>query len=195
VAAATDTSRSRKGRNFSNEEEMQVCRSQLCISQEPIVGNGQRKEAFWDRVSTHYNCHRPRGLGEHSARSIETKWSVIKHDVSKFCAAYGHCYDNRESGRSPTSPVADQSPHRKTQEEAVSETQEDYLSSPATARLLTSITTRQQQHVPPGVQNLRTSLHFIIVTILSQLQILQFLLLPLRRLVIAMEALEFFSKD
>jgi hypothetical protein len=100
MAAETDTSRSRKGRNFSNEEEMQVCRSQLCISQDPIVGNGQRKEAFWDRVSTHYNRHWPRGLGESSARSIETKWGVIKHDVSKFCAVYGHCYDNRESGRS-----------------------------------------------------------------------------------------------
>jgi hypothetical protein len=100
MTAATDTSRSRKGRNFSNEEEMQVCRSQLCILQDPIVGNGQRKEAFWDRVSTHYNRHWPRGLGESSARSIETKWGVIKHDVSKFCAVYGHCYDNRESGQS-----------------------------------------------------------------------------------------------
>jgi hypothetical protein len=45
------------------------------------------------------------------------------------------------------------------------------------------------------VQNLPASLHFKIVTIFSQLQILQFLVLPLRRLVKAIEALEFFFQD
>jgi hypothetical protein len=53
----------------------------------------------------------------------------------------------------PASPVADQSPRCETQEEAVSETQEDYLSSPTTARLLASIATRQQQLVPPGTKS------------------------------------------
>jgi hypothetical protein len=100
MASLTENSRAREGRNFTTEEEIQLCRSQLCISQDPIVGNGQRREAFWERVSMHFNRHWPRGLGARTARSIETKFGVIKHDVSKFCGAYGFCFNNKESGQS-----------------------------------------------------------------------------------------------
>jgi hypothetical protein len=100
MASLTENSRAREGRNFTTEEEIQLCRSQLCISQDPIVGNGQRREAFWERVSVHFNRHRPRGLGARTARSIETKFGVIKHDVSKFWGAYGFCFNNKESGQS-----------------------------------------------------------------------------------------------
>lgn len=34
------------------------------------------------------------------ARSLETKWGHIKHDVSKFCGAYKQVFDIRESGTS-----------------------------------------------------------------------------------------------
>ena len=37
----------RKGRNFSQDEECQLCRSYLSICQDPIVGNGQKSAAFW----------------------------------------------------------------------------------------------------------------------------------------------------
>lgn len=93
-------SRVRKGRNFTDAEERQVCRSVLQISQDSIQGNGQRKEAFWDRVSRHFNENCPSGVDEHQKRSLETKKSVIKHDVSKFISIYGHCYTIRESGTS-----------------------------------------------------------------------------------------------
>jgi hypothetical protein len=100
MATLTHSSRARKGRNFTTEEEMQLCCCQLCISQDSIVGNGQRREAFWERVCTHFNQHRPRGLGARTARSIETKFGVIKHDVSKFYGAHGFCVNNKESGQS-----------------------------------------------------------------------------------------------
>jgi hypothetical protein len=98
MAGVAEVSRIRKGKNFTNEEELQVCRSQLSISQDPIVGNGQRKESFWDRVGIHYKRHQPRSGGECKPRSIETKWGVIKHDVGKFVSAYGFVFDNKQSG-------------------------------------------------------------------------------------------------
>jgi hypothetical protein len=90
MVSLTENSRARKGRNFTTEEEMQ----------DPIVGNGERKEAFWERVCLHFNRHRPHGLGARMARSIETKFGAIKHDVSKFCGAHGFCVNNKESGQS-----------------------------------------------------------------------------------------------
>jgi hypothetical protein len=100
MASLTKNSRARKGRNFTTDDEMQLCRSQLCILQDPIVGNGQRREAFWERVCVHFNRHRPRGVGARTARSIETKFGIIKHDVSKFCGVYGFCFNNKEFGQS-----------------------------------------------------------------------------------------------
>jgi hypothetical protein len=99
--AATELSRARKGRNFSSDEERQVCRSVLHISQDPIQGNGQRKEAFWNRIETHYNQNKPTGGGHRPARSLETKWDTIKHDVAKFIGVHSQVLGCRESGTSP----------------------------------------------------------------------------------------------
>lgn len=76
----------KKGRNFTPEEERQLCRSFLHVSQDPCVGNGQRKDAFWERITVHFNEHVT--SGSRPARSLESKFHVIRHDVSKF----GGCY-------------------------------------------------------------------------------------------------------
>jgi hypothetical protein len=90
--------RQSRGRNFVNEEEIQCCRSFLHISQDPVVGNGQRKEALWERVALHYNQNRPAGLHVCPARSLEWKWGTIKHDVARFVGVYKQVFDTKESG-------------------------------------------------------------------------------------------------
>ena len=42
-----------RGKNFINEEEIQCCRRFLQILQDPIVGDKQQKEAFWEWVTIH----------------------------------------------------------------------------------------------------------------------------------------------
>jgi hypothetical protein len=44
-----------KGRNFIPEEECQLCRSILHISQDPRIGNSQKNGAFWEQITTHFN--------------------------------------------------------------------------------------------------------------------------------------------
>ena len=72
--AMMEISKGKKGRNFSSEEERQLCRSFLHVSQDPIAGIGQRTRAFWDRIAKHYQEHKPTGREDRPSRSLETKW-------------------------------------------------------------------------------------------------------------------------
>ena len=98
---ATEAGRAWKGKSFSQEEERQLCRSVLHVSQDPIRGNGQRALAFWEKITMHYQENRPLGCAERLSRSLETKWGVIKHDVSKFCGIYKSVLSLNQSGTSP----------------------------------------------------------------------------------------------
>jgi hypothetical protein len=92
--------RTTKGKNFTDNEERQVCRSFLAISQDPITGVGQKATVFWDRVFVHYNHHKPEGYPDRSAQSLDTKWGHIRHDVAKFNGCYDQVIALRESGTS-----------------------------------------------------------------------------------------------
>ena len=87
-----------KGRNFTPDEECQLCRSVLHVSQDPRVGNGQKNATFWDRITTHFNNVAP--SGKRPERSLESKWSAIKHDVSKFVGVHSQVEDLQRSGTS-----------------------------------------------------------------------------------------------
>jgi hypothetical protein len=97
-AAEVHVSKNTKGKNFVPDEERQLCRSVIAISQDPIAGNQQKSNAFWDRIFVHYNENRP--AGERPARSLETKWGLIKHDVSKFQGVYQQVLRTKTSGTS-----------------------------------------------------------------------------------------------
>jgi hypothetical protein len=60
-----------KGRNFVAEEECQLCRSMLYISQDSHVGNGQKNGTFWDRIADHFKS--VVSVGNMPARSLESK--------------------------------------------------------------------------------------------------------------------------
>ena len=98
--ATTLGARVRKGKNFSANEEQQLCQSFMHISQVPRTGNGQRVVAFWERVCKYYHENRPLGIIERPSRLLETKWGIVKHDVDKFCGVYKSVLSCRESGTS-----------------------------------------------------------------------------------------------
>ncbi len=43
---------------------------------------------FWERACKHYNKSRPLGCMGRPTKPLETKWEIIKHDVSKFVGAF-----------------------------------------------------------------------------------------------------------
>jgi hypothetical protein len=83
--ATTMASKAKKVKNFSSEEERQLCRSFLHVSQDPIAGNGQRAGPFWDRIARHYQEHKPQGREDRPARSLETKWGGDKTRCCEIC--------------------------------------------------------------------------------------------------------------
>jgi hypothetical protein len=58
----------------------------------------QKSGAFWERISTHYDEYKPTGF--RLARSLESKWGLIKHDVDKFIGAYKQVVSLNPSGTS-----------------------------------------------------------------------------------------------
>jgi hypothetical protein len=98
--ALTESAKARKRKNFSIDKEQQLSKSFLYISHDPIIGNGQRSTAFWERILKHYNNHRPTGCDARPSRSLETKWGLIKHDVAKFYGIYNLVFALNESGTS-----------------------------------------------------------------------------------------------
>jgi hypothetical protein len=82
-------SKLKKGKKIVTKKEWQTCCSFLHISQDPKIGNGKKRNTFWDKVYEEYNKNKtPCGV-EIWARSMQTKWEIIKHDVTKFCECYG----------------------------------------------------------------------------------------------------------
>ncbi len=71
------------------------------VSQDPAIGNGQKDQTFWERIATYYNNNRPLCCAKYLAKSLETKWGVIKHDVAKFCDNYQAVVALNKSSESP----------------------------------------------------------------------------------------------
>jgi hypothetical protein len=97
MMVTTTSGRTRKGKNFYQDKEHQLCRSFLHVLQDPINGNGQRATAFWNRIWKHYKANRPIGGEERPSCLLETKWGAVKHDCAKFGSVYKAVSDCQES--------------------------------------------------------------------------------------------------
>jgi len=58
------------------------------ISQDSMIENRQNPTTFWDQVHNHFNESHLISCVQRYARSLETKWSIIQHDVAKFIGHY-----------------------------------------------------------------------------------------------------------
>ena len=70
-----------KRKVYLHEEEEQLRRLVMHVSHDRVAGNQQRVGVFRERISEHYDDNMPVVLKPQ--RSLETKWSNVKHDVSK----------------------------------------------------------------------------------------------------------------
>ena len=59
---------SRRAENYSTNDEIQLCRSWMHISQDAIVGTQQKVAKFWERIHAHYM--QEHGAGKHKKLHI-----------------------------------------------------------------------------------------------------------------------------
>jgi hypothetical protein len=94
-----------KGRNFIPEEECQLCKYVLYVFQDPCIGTCQKNGSFWKCITTLFN---DAGTSrKRLVRFLETKWSNIKHDVSKFAGVHSQVENLRRSSVSESDILAE----------------------------------------------------------------------------------------
>ncbi|XP_042408047.1 glutathione S-transferase T3-like [Zingiber officinale] len=82
------------------EDEVLV-RSFVTISDDPIIDNDQKADAFWGRVASYYNENLPLGSNTRSANVIRSHWhNTIQNKVYQFNANYNSIYSSYRSGHS-----------------------------------------------------------------------------------------------
>ena len=92
-----------KGKNWVEEEESQLCKSWLHVAEDPLVGNQQRADRFWERVKEHFRANLVTNEDDpdfciREVKALQHKWSQINHDVNKYCGCYAKVKALRESG-------------------------------------------------------------------------------------------------
>lgn len=96
--AKTDGRSREKGKNFTVEEELQLCRSFLAISKDSSKGTNQSADTFHERVRKHFNENLPTGAAPRRIRSVESKWGEINGQCAKFAGHHAAVIDLKISG-------------------------------------------------------------------------------------------------
>jgi hypothetical protein len=92
--------------NFSNVEDVNIVRSWLEISTDPITNIGQKRDHMWDRIVERYNLRRESsGSPVRTKRSLQSRWDIIKAEVGKFSSVYAECVREYRSGMSDDDKV------------------------------------------------------------------------------------------
>ncbi|XP_042465828.1 glutathione S-transferase T3-like [Zingiber officinale] len=97
----SDTAGRRKRSTWSKVEDEVLARSFVTISDDPIIDNDQKVDAFWGRIASCYNENRPPGTPNRIASVIRSHWhNTIQKKVYRFNANYNSIYSVYRSGHS-----------------------------------------------------------------------------------------------
>ncbi|KNF00601.1 hypothetical protein PSTG_06017 [Puccinia striiformis f. sp. tritici PST-78] len=89
-------SSNKRGANWLTEEDKQLAKSWLKITEDPIKSTGQKKEDFFKRVAEDYN--RYAGTVERDWTQVMNRWTIVQKASLKFAAIYMKLEGNRPSG-------------------------------------------------------------------------------------------------
>ncbi|XP_074561140.1 glutathione S-transferase T3-like [Curcuma longa] len=91
----------RKRSSWTKVEDEVLARSFVTISDDPIISNEQKTDAFWERVASYYNENHPSGSNTRSANVIRSHWhNTIQKKVYRFNVNYNSVYSSYRSGHS-----------------------------------------------------------------------------------------------
>uniref|UniRef100_A0A1J3HNP1 Glutathione S-transferase T3 n=1 Tax=Noccaea caerulescens TaxID=107243 RepID=A0A1J3HNP1_NOCCA len=92
-------SRGVERRKWSPTEDIVLCSSWLNTSKDPVVGNEQKGEAFWKRISDCFNSSpNLAGYQRREANHCKQRWHRINEHVNKFVGCYEAAERQKTSG-------------------------------------------------------------------------------------------------
>lgn len=80
-----DTGEDKKGskrRNFSTDEDVQLCKYWVFISKDPVTGTNERAPTFWESVLSDYSKYHTQS--DRTIHSPQSCWGVTNRAISKF---------------------------------------------------------------------------------------------------------------
>jgi hypothetical protein len=87
-----------RGPAWTVEEDKQLCRSWLVISQDARIGTNQRWSDLWTNIHDHFYTALGDSVQERTWNSLSSRWSTIQAKVSKFCGAMAKVERTNQSG-------------------------------------------------------------------------------------------------
>ncbi|EHS63180.1 uncharacterized protein PGTG_20763 [Puccinia graminis f. sp. tritici CRL 75-36-700-3] len=72
----------KRSASYSENEDVQLCRSWIAISEDPLVGTHQDGTTFWKRVHHSYSRNLPES--RRTAGSLKAHWVALQKPISKF---------------------------------------------------------------------------------------------------------------
>jgi hypothetical protein len=84
--------RAGRGRAWTPEEDLNLSKAWVRISEDARTGTGQKQDQFWKRIHAASKSTR-------SVRAVTCRWSSIRHDVSKFRGLFEAAVKLDESGK------------------------------------------------------------------------------------------------
>jgi hypothetical protein len=86
-----------RGVKFTVEEDLLLVSAWLNISMDPIVGNQQKRNTYWDNIYEYFEKERTSCISR-SANSLMHRWSMIQVKTNKFCGFLAQVERRNESG-------------------------------------------------------------------------------------------------
>ncbi|KAA1110325.1 hypothetical protein PGT21_018127 [Puccinia graminis f. sp. tritici] len=82
--------------NYKDDKDIEICRSWLEITEDPLNSINQSANTFWARVCEHYLLKVPKY--NRSLKSVKTCWQTLQCRVNKFNGCYKQVQQANQSG-------------------------------------------------------------------------------------------------
>ena len=94
---STEKGASKRGSNYTHNEDIQLCISWMNITNDPIIGNKQPGKTYWERIADDF--HRNKDFeSDRTPNSLEHRWGVILKECMKFQGYYEEVERRHPSG-------------------------------------------------------------------------------------------------
>ncbi|KAJ9555950.1 hypothetical protein OSB04_010564 [Centaurea solstitialis] len=85
---------------YNDNEDIQLCRCYIDVSQNPIIGRNQSKDKFWARVNTEFHSSEIFATNPRPRRSLESRMSTIMKATKKLRGCIRQIQNRNPSGAS-----------------------------------------------------------------------------------------------